>query len=189
MNNCVNKKGENLKFENNLNKNLSKHSLNGNKKKFFYSACIIKEHIIIIKLIGKIFNFTTCSPELFAVSAIVVVVVGSSVVVVGTFVVVVVSAIVVVVVGTCVVVVVSATVVVVVGTCVVVVSAIVVVVVGSFVVVVGTCVVVVVSATVVVVVGSSVVVVEAEDILNHVIVYCVIFFFLSNWCPLFFIIP
>ena len=42
MNNCVNKKGENLKFENDLNENLSKHSLNGNKKKFFYSACIIK---------------------------------------------------------------------------------------------------------------------------------------------------
>ena len=87
MNNCVNKKGENLKFENNLNKNLSKHSLNGNKKKFFYSACIIKEHIII--MIDKMFNLTTCSPELFAVvlsivvpipGAIVVVVVGSSVV-------------------------------------------------------------------------------------------------------------
>ena len=45
---------------------LSKHSLNGNKKKFFYSACIIKKHIIIIKLIGKIFNLTTCSPVLLA---------------------------------------------------------------------------------------------------------------------------
>jgi len=79
------------------------NSLNGNKKKFFYSACIIKEHIIIIKLIGKIFNLTTCSPELFAfavVLSIVVPITGAIVVVV-------------VVVGTCVVVVVGSSIVVV----------------------------------------------------------------------------
>jgi hypothetical protein len=46
------------------------NSLIGNKKKFFYSACIIKEHIIIIKLIGKIFNLTTCSPELYAFAVV-----------------------------------------------------------------------------------------------------------------------
>ena len=139
----------------------SKHSLNGNKKKFFYSACIIKEPIIIIKLIGKIFNLTTCSPELFAFAVVLSIVVPIP----GAIVVVAIGTCVVVVVGTGVVVVVSAIVVVIIGTCVVVVSAIVVVVVGSSVVVVGTCVVVVVSATVVIVVGSSVVV-DAEDILN-----------------------
>ena len=116
----------------------SKHSLNGNKKKFFYSACNIKQHIIIIKLIGKIFNLTTCSPELITFAVVLSIVVPIP----GTIVVVVVVAAI----GTCVVVVVSATVVVVVG------SSVVVVVVGS--------------SVVVVVVGSSVVVVEAEDILN-----------------------
>ena len=134
----------------------SKYSLNVNKKKFFYSACIIKEHIIIIKLIGKLFNITTCSPELYAFAVLLSIVVSIP----GAIVVVAIGTCVVVVVGTCVVVVVSAIVVVVIGTCVVVA-------VGTcVVVVVGTCVVVVVSATVVVVVGSSVVVVEAEDILN-----------------------
>jgi hypothetical protein len=71
------------------------------KKKFFYSACIIKEHIIIIKQIGKMFNLTTCSPELFAVVLSIVVPIPGAIVVV------------VVVVGTCVVVVVGSSVVVV----------------------------------------------------------------------------
>ena len=97
----------------------SKHSLNGNKKKFFYSACIIKEHIIIIKLIGKLFNITTCSPELYAFAVLFSIVVPIP----GAIVVVAIGTCVVVVVGTCVVVVVSATVVVVVGSSVVVVEA------------------------------------------------------------------